>query len=198
MPFYTDHTEKELLRLLSEGDEKAFAELYTQYAPLVYRMVMKRVNSAELSNDITQDAFIKIWETRERLTDIRSFQAYLLTVSKNQSLDILRRASIDKQALAIVLNGYQLVSNRTEEDLRTAEYMEYLDKQLEQLSPQSREVFRLCRQEYKTYDEAAEILGISRNTVKKHLTKSMRILNEAVQRDLGITLSVLLTTIVIH
>ena len=50
---------------------------------------------------------------------------------------------------------------------------------------------RLCRQQHKTYEEAAEILGISRSTVKKHMIRSMSLLKEAVESELGIPLTVL-------
>jgi DNA-directed RNA polymerase specialized sigma24 family protein len=53
-------------------------------------------------------------------------------------------------------------------------------------------VFRLCRQQGMTYDETAELLGISRNAVKKHMVRTMRILSESVETDLGISLTLLL------
>jgi DNA-directed RNA polymerase specialized sigma24 family protein len=43
-----------------------------------------------------------------------------------------------------------------------------------------------------TYDETAELLGISRNAVKKHMVRTMRILSESVETDLGISLTLLL------
>jgi RNA polymerase sigma-70 factor (ECF subfamily) len=47
-------------------------------------------------------------------------------------------------------------------------------------------MFNLCRVQGKTYDEAAKLLGLSRNTVKKHMVSSMKVLKLAVQKDLGI------------
>jgi RNA polymerase sigma-70 factor (ECF subfamily) len=94
----------------------------------------------------------------------------------------------------VIINSYS-PSDSLEEELQTKDYLAYLQSILVTLSPQSREVFRLCRQEYKTYDEAAEILGISRSAVKKHMIKSMKVLGDAVKRDLGIPLGIFLTVL---
>jgi RNA polymerase sigma-70 factor (ECF subfamily) len=62
------------------------------------------------------------------------------------------------------------------------------------MTSQRLNVFRLCRQEGKTYDEAAAILGISRDTVKKHMVNSMRFIQDYVFRHGDILVAVLLVT----
>jgi RNA polymerase sigma-70 factor (ECF subfamily) len=59
------------------------------------------------------------------------------------------------------------------------------------MPPRTVEVFRLCRQQSKTYDEAAEELGITRDAIKKHMVRSMRVLKEAAEKELGVSFCLL-------
>ncbi|TCC99655.1 RNA polymerase sigma factor [Pedobacter hiemivivus] len=187
--------EIELLQLTANGDTNAFAKLYGHYKSLVYRFIYKYLKSPQLTDDLTQEIFLKIWETKEMLKDRVAFKSYLFTISRNHTLNFLKRSSIDQTAKNIILSNYVLTDS-LEEDLQTKDYLEYLQTILTSLTPQNREVFRLCRQEYKSYEEAAELLGISRNAVKKHMMKSMRVLGDAVKKDLGIPLAVFLALVI--
>lgn len=183
--------ETDLLYQTAGGNTSAFATIYSFYSPMVYRFIRRYLKSAELTDDLTQEIFIKIWEKREVLANQTSFKAYLFTVSKNHTLNFLKRAAIDTTAKNVILNSY-VRNDSVEEDFQTKDYLAYLQTILNKLSPQSRQVFKLCRQEYKSYDEAAEILGISRSAVKKHMIKSMKVLSNSVKNDLGIHLSLFL------
>lgn len=187
--------EMELLQQAATGDANAFARLYNHYRSLVYRFIYKYVKSPQLADDLSQEIFMKVWENNAALTDRQAFKSYLFTISRNHTLNFLKRAAIDTNAKSLILNSYT-PANSLEEDLHTKDYMEYLQSILSTLTPQSREVFRLCRQEFKSYDEAATILGISRSAVKKHMIKSMKMLGDAVKKDLGIPLGIFLTYLI--
>lgn len=183
--------ETSLIHQIAGGDADAFARVYCFYSPLIYRFILRYVKTTELADDLTQEIFIKIWERRESLIDQLSFKAYLFTVSRNHTLNFLKRITLDAKAKSVIFSSYRS-SDSVENDLLTKDYFAYLQTILDKLTPQSRQVFKLCRQEYKSYDEAAEILGISRSAVKKHMIKSMKILSTSVKIDLGIQLSLVL------
>lgn len=196
MMAYSEHADPELLSLLRDGDQAAFTAIYERYHQLVYRYLYKFLKSPDLSDDLGQEVFMKVWDGRAELPDLISVKAYLLVLSRNQALNFLRRAGVDQVAKAEILKNYPAAEPRAlENELEFADYKRYLEDILAKLSPQSREVFRLCRQEGRTYDETAELLGISRNTVKKHMVRTMKIVGDTVQRDLGISLSILLAIV---
>ena len=182
--------EEYLLRQLATDDQEAFASIYAHYRPIIYRFVYKYLKSSELSDDICQDVFIKVWENRNELSKIKSFKFYLLTIAKNSSFDLLKRAKIESRIEASIVRTYAQTNNAVEEDLQSKEYQRYLQHALTTLPKQSREVFSLCRQQDQTYEEAAQHLGISRNGVKKHMVKSMKILKCALEKDLGISFGI--------
>jgi RNA polymerase sigma-70 factor (ECF subfamily) len=187
--------EKLLLMRVSNGDNAAFSEIYNAYKPLAYRFVNKFLKSAPLSEEICQDVFLKIWEKKQEMLTIQSLKSYIFTLAKNQTFNLLKRSSLDRNIKAVIVSAYIQTENTIEDKLHADEYMRYIETILNTLPVQSREVFRLCRQLGKTYDEAAQELGISRSGIKKHMVRSMKVLKHHVQKDFGISLSVILALI---
>lgn len=72
------------------------------------------------------------------------------------------------------------------------DYMAELRKVYESLPAQTQEIFKLVKGEGKSYAEVAELLGISRNAVNKHVVRSNKAFKDAMENDLGISLSLLL------
>lgn len=188
--------EHALLQLVSAGDEKAFTVIYEHYYAGIYNFVRKYLKSDELSDDICQNVFLKIWEHREQLSVVLEFNAYAFTIAKRQSLDFLKRATIEQTAMNLILQSYPAQNNTVEEGHQYSEYMRFIDNVLSKLPPQSQQVFNLCRQQYKSYDEAAQILGISRNAIKKHMVRSMKVLRSAAESELGVSMSILLAFLI--
>ena len=195
MTTYGTYTDKELIALLKVGNNEAFTELYDRYHDGICRFVVRYLKSTELAEDICQNVFLKIWEQKEQSMQIIEFGAYVFTIAKRQSLDFLKRAAVEQTAMSVVLNNYRPLLNTIEDDHQTNEYMVFINKVLSDFPEQTRRVFHLCRQENRSYDEAAEILGISRHAIKKHMVRSMRILKDAAESEMGVTLSVLLAVI---
>ena len=185
----TFSNESILLDQIATGNEKAFNKLHDFYRPGIYRFIYKFIKSSELSNDICQEVFMKIWEERYTIQEINSFKSYLFTITRNYTFNFLKRAAIEDRIKAEVLKSYCLSTNYTEESLLTKEYQQFLQTVLDTLPPQSRTVFKLCRQQEKSYEEAAQILGVSNNAIKKHMVKSMKVIKFAVRKDMGIAFS---------
>lgn len=185
----------QLVALLQGGNEDAFAEIYSRYYPNIYKFVLRYLKSPALSEDICQNVFAKIWEQKAQLNEVRTFSAYLFTIAKRQSLDYLKRAANEQVAMGLIVQNYNQVSNDVEEAQRSKEYMAFIEEVLSRLPVPTQMAFRLCREEKKSYDEAAAILGISRNTVKKYMVHSMKVLKSSTEEEFGLTLSLILAVL---
>ncbi len=184
--------EIELIERISRNDEEAFLHIFNFYHHTILSFIKKYVHSADLASDLTQEVFVKIWERRERLTEVKSLRSYLYTVAKNHTLNTLKKAARSPEVMGEIVEAYFVGHNTTEEKLLNKEYFFYLNKALEELPERSREIFRLCREQKKTYEEVASIMGISRNAVKNHMVLSMKHLRKSVEGELGISLSILM------
>lgn len=176
-----------LLRDIALGDSKAFDEVYHRYYGEIRRYVLKFVKSADHTEDLCQEIFLKVWEKRETLPNLHSFRAYLFTVSKNRVLDFLRHAATERSVREEVISASLQHASHVEEALQSEEYQHYLQKVLRELSPRDQEVFRLCREMEHTYDEAAEVLGISRNAIKKHMVKAIKYIKYSACKSFGLS-----------
>lgn len=188
MPVKPIYDEKILLRQLAGSDEHAFYALYEHYYAGVLQFVLKFVKSRLLAEDLTQEVFLKIWEHREKLSDIAAFKGYLFIVARNHTLSSLKKAFRFQEALGVILDDYTRLRSDTEEELLQKEYMLFLQKKLESLSPRTREIFIQCRQQGRTYEEVAVAMGISRNAVKNHMVSAMKMLRLAADKELGMSL----------
>jgi RNA polymerase sigma-70 factor (ECF subfamily) len=184
--------EKDLLLEVAGGDQKAFGKIYGIYHPLISKVVLKFVKSPDLTNDLTQEIFIKIWDIRKELVHINSFKAYLIITASNHVLNFLKRASREAIAKGEILKHYRQYEESIEDKLASQEYLQFIDNVLNSLPPQTREVFRICREENKSYDEVASVLGITRNTVKKHIVRANKEFRDALEKNSDIHLKLLI------
>ncbi|MDN3582407.1 RNA polymerase sigma-70 factor [Mucilaginibacter flavus] len=189
------YDDQELLQKMIAGDELAFARLFGKYKGFIYHFVMKYVNAPLLAEDLTQEVFIKMWENRNNLNGVASFKSYLFTTAKNHTLNSMKVAFRSEAALGLVVNGFIAERNNTEDDLLHKEYLDFLRRTLETLPPRTREIFKMCREQEKTYDEVAQELGISRNAVKNHMVASMKVLSFSLKKEFGISLGIFLAIV---
>jgi len=162
-------SEIELVKLVSTGNERAFRYLYITYHQLLRTHVYRLTESSELADEIVQDVFLKIWNNREILAGINNFKGYLFILSKNYTIDFLRKHIRQ----TILHQKWESEEGQTfkEEDLDGGvnNYYGLLDEAIDQLPPQQKKVYLLSRHEHLKYVEIAGQLGISRETVKTYL-----------------------------
>lgn len=166
--------EKELLSAMADGDERAFEALYDTYFRHVYRFVLGYVKSPNLTDDIVQEVFVKVWEKRATLASVALFQPYLYAMAKNQTLNQLRSISRSKASQQELLQHYVFSDRNTEHTIQNKEYQAFIDKAYQQLSPAAQKVFSLCRESQMSYDEVAKEMGFSRHAVKKYMMQAMK------------------------
>src|SRR5918995_6356859 len=82
----------ELVTRAQQGDQTAFASLYEQYSPLVYRFLRRRLDGAdEVVEDLTEDVFVKVYEKLDRYVERGlPFTAWLYRIAHNHLVDYLR------------------------------------------------------------------------------------------------------------
>ena len=186
-----------LLDAVVAGDGVSFSRIYDYYEPGVRTYVLRLVKIPELADDLVQEIFIKLWETRQTLPEVKCFSAFLFTIARNHSLNSLQAISRSNEALPELIRHFQ--THRVDDETLDKDYLRFIEKALTSISPRSREVFRLCREQTMSYEQAAAELGISRNAVKKHMVAVMRNLREAAARELGFSIDgfILLATLLV-
>jgi RNA polymerase sigma-70 factor (ECF subfamily) len=177
-----------------EGDESAFTSIYRQYHPALYIYLLRFCKIPDLAEDLVHDVFLKIWEVKHRINPALPFTGYLYRIARNHAYKTIQKLAHDESLQEQLLQTLEASgSGLPEQAVREKEYDRLFHEALGRLGPQRLNVFRLCRQEGKSYDEAAAILGISRNAVKKHMVLSMRFIHNYIYRHGDLLLALLLT-----
>lgn len=192
MPTENEFEEKELLERLKNNDDDAFKEIYRHYREPLYHFIIRFVKLPSSADDILQDTFLKIWEIRQRINPSLSFKAYLYRISRNLVYKYLKKMAANEAIQVCTMYHFQPGMADAEGLLQWKQYQEKMNEAVSRLSPKREKVFRLCREQNKSYDEVAKELGISRNTVKEHMVLAMKSISEYLKINSEIPLSLLI------
>lgn len=170
--------EKELLLRLRDGNKTAFEQLYRIYSKRIFINTLKMVKDEDEAQEILQDVFIRIWKNRENIDTGKTFQSYLFSVAQNLVRDFFRRAALDRKMQAVLIAQSTELYDHIESNLYFKESTALLESAIEALPLQRQRIYTLCKIEGKSYDEVAEIMGITVSTVGNQLVKANRSVKE--------------------
>lgn len=195
MPVLSLIDERELLIKLGDGEETAFNTLYQQYANKIYSRLLKLTQSEQLADELLQDTFIILWNKRHTINPDLSIKSWLYKVAENEVYQLYRKIARDKKLQDHIVSTFIETYSHTEEGLFYKESQDLLNKAIEQLSPQRKEAFKLCRIEGMSYQEAATQMGVSVSTVSNHLVQATGIVRNYIfqsQERMALLVSILL------
>ena len=160
-------SDSDQLIMVAAGNELALKQLFLKYHQQLGTHIFRITNSMELAEEIVQDVFLKIWMNREALSEVHNFKAYLFVISKNHTLNCLRKLSRERHHLNICEEKYTMSLTSDNGDLNS--YHNILDEAIDRLPPQQQRVYLLSRHERLRYAEVADKMNISHESVKKYL-----------------------------
>jgi RNA polymerase sigma-70 factor (ECF subfamily) len=167
-----DQKTKDLASRLRKDDINAFNTLYWKYHAAVYANALKLIKDPVIAEDIVQEVFVTVWGKRHTIDPEQDLAGWLFVISYHKTIDQLKRKL--KEALAhkninISIEDHSILVNA---DLKE-EQLTAIEEAIDQLSPQKRKVFELCKVQGRTYKKAAEELHISKYTVKEYLSEAL-------------------------
>jgi RNA polymerase sigma-70 factor (ECF subfamily) len=104
----------------------------------------------------------------------------------------------DEAAVREMIRHYPNSQNLAEEKLLSKEYRQWIQHMLQTLPVQTRRVLELCRDQDMSYEEAAMVLKISRNAVKKHMVRANKVFKSSFKHLLGISIKLLVMLLTVH
>src|ERR1700744_4035388 len=106
MAKFTALSDAELIDLLRSDNGAALGEIYERYHRSLYGFLYKFLKSPELTEDLTQEVFMKLWDGRLQLPALVSAKSFLFTAGRNHAFNFLKRAATDRNAKAEILRHY--------------------------------------------------------------------------------------------
>ncbi|KKB53011.1 RNA polymerase sigma-70 factor [Parabacteroides sp. HGS0025] len=191
-----EKTDIELVNLLTQDNEAAFSELYIRNKDKLYYFCLNLLKSKEDANDIVQEIFTRIWESRNFINPDLSFSSFLYTIARNRILNYFRSVDIDLKVKSILAQRDPVEEDIIESNLIYTEYQKILKGAIEALPPQRKKIFNMSREDNMTHKEIAAQLGISVNTVQEHISESLRFIKKHFNKHTDLSLSLLLYLII--
>lgn len=162
----------DLASRLRNDDIDAFNILYWEYHAAVYSNALKLIKDPAIAEDIVQEVFITLWGKRHAIDPEQDLPGWLFVVSHHKTVDQLKRKlkqALVQKNLSISREDHSIIVNT---DLKE-EQLNAIEQAMDQLSPQKRKVFELCKVQGRTYKKAAEEMHISKYTVKEYLSEAI-------------------------
>lgn len=158
------------------GDPRAFGELYQMYRKPALRFCLILLKDEAEAENVLHEVFLKIWERREQINPELNFNSYLFTCLRNYAFDHFKRLEKDRRLREQYLR--QMTEYLPDEQEDKNEQFEFLDEVVGSLSEKRKQVLLLNVYDGKSYQEIAELMHISKNTVKNQLVKARQILRD--------------------
>ncbi|MCK4854381.1 MAG: sigma-70 family RNA polymerase sigma factor [Bacteroidales bacterium] len=159
-----------------EGDRNAFAYLVDKYKTMVYSLALRLVKDREEAEEISQDSFIKAYQSLASFKGKAKFSSWLYRIVYNTAISKLRqqpagRVSLDESNIADTL----YIENKQNYDaLSAGERKKYLEKALDSLDMDEKMLVILYYYEERDLDEIATIAGLTKTNTKVKLYRARK------------------------
>jgi RNA polymerase sigma-70 factor (family 1) len=178
MSEYANLSDNELYALTDQSIEEAFTVLYQRYWKRMLYKALQKLESETDAEEVVQDAFIDLWNSRHRIRIQYSFHTYIAAIVKYK---IMAKMAANKKVLyrsAGDISSFSIADNSTQEWLAYDDLREEFEQAVKGLPEKCRLVFRMSRVEEKSDREIAAELGVSQKTVEAHKSKALKALGK--------------------
>ena len=144
--------------------------------PKLYRFALALTKRTDEAEDVVQEVGMKLWERRSELVEVRSFEAYAMSATRNRSLDYNRSPRSRTDELKETLDATH--EQTPYKSLEQADMVAFIRQLIERLPEQQQTIIRLRDIEGYELDEIAEILGMNDSTVRVNLSRARQKIRE--------------------
>ncbi|WP_165500339.1 RNA polymerase sigma factor [Pedobacter psychroterrae] len=181
MPEYSILSDKELVKHIASGDKIAFSALYRRHWKELFGTASRVLRSEDQAEDVVQDVFLSLWDRRTSVDITGNVLAYLHTGIKYRSLNIIQKNVFERDYVQLLVETIERSEQwNAQELLQLKELQQSVNLVIGRMPTKMRAVYQLSRDKYFTHQQIADELGISKETVKKHIQHALQMLKEAI------------------
>tara|TARA_R110002049_G_scaffold58385_2_gene158871 strand:+ start:4712 stop:5317 length:606 start_codon:yes stop_codon:yes gene_type:complete len=165
-----------------EGDRRAFEYYFKAYNNSIVGFGIQFIRDKDKARSIAQDAFIKLWENREKVQKINGIQSFLYTSVKTDCLNLIRHNKVVRKYESKKLHereislNTEILNSLNFDPLTFSELQSLIEKSIEELPDKCKLVFVKKRFENKKNKEIADELGITLKAVEANITRATKFL----------------------
>ncbi len=168
--------EKNILKDISNGDAKAFEDLFKSFFSELTFYAIRFVEDMETAEEIVQDIFFNIWDNRTKISINTSVKSYLYTTVKNTCLNLIKHKKVENKYREYFSRSLQSDELNEETWIKADDLHSKITTAINKLPEQRRKIFMMSRFEELTYKEIANKLSISIKTVENQMGSALKFL----------------------
>ena len=177
-------SDEDLLYKMADDDQAAFTSLYRRHWEALFITTVRVIGNREDTEDIIQEVFASLWNRRKTLNLTGPLAGYLHVSVKYKAISYIDRNITRRHYLAVLGKAAETGAPASPEVLlRVKEVQQLIQTVIENMPPKMQEVFQLSRREHLSHKEIAARLGISEETVKKHIQHALQLLRSAMGKS---------------
>lgn len=175
-------SDEDVTAAFSGGQPDALTLVYERFGPLVYSIALRSLGARPDAEDVTQQAFVSAWRSRDTFDRRRgTLGGWLVTITRNKVADALRERQRDSRVLLQVAGGAAVTAPEATSD-RVVDRIVLADE-LAQLPESQRLVMVLAFYSDLTHEKIAHVLGLPLGTVKSHIRRGLQRLRSRLEAD---------------
>jgi len=185
--------DSELINKAKNGDAKAYEGLLKKYKNSVYNLVYRMVRDVQEAEDLTQEAFIKAFNSLALFNEEYAFSTWLYKIATNNCIDFFRKRKLQTYSLdkPIQYKDSEIQHEIPDPDLNpeksilARERSSMIQEAIETLPEKYYTAIVLRHNDEKSYEEIAEILELPLGTVKARIFRAREMLNKVLKERLS-------------
>lgn len=166
--------DKELVNKLQNNEIEAFDILFRRYCDKLFRFSFSLLKEEEISKEIVQETFYRIWEIRRQIDSNKSFKSFLFSISYHLIIDELRLRMKDQEYRNFITRYF---GEQSDKQVSTIDYQTIenkIKKAVEELPLKRKQIYHLSRNNGLSHKEIAKKLGITTKTVENQINLSLK------------------------
>ncbi|MBO9729561.1 MAG: sigma-70 family RNA polymerase sigma factor [Chitinophaga sp.] len=169
----------DLYHRVANGDEAAFRRLLEIHTPQLLAMATRITGSVAVADDLVQDTFLKVWITRDQLTDVIYPAAWIKKICFFLAVNYVRRQTVRDKVMAEVAPQQESV----EAPIDFQQLLQLVNKAVAQLPEKQQQIYRLSREQGLSIPEIAIHMDLAVSTVKNLLVMALKSIRQFLQKS---------------
>lgn len=167
------------------GEREALDALFLRYYPALLTYLTYQLRNEAAAEDIVQTVFFELWERRANFRPERGVRTYLFGAARHRMLNAIRGEQRAVRHAEQFARDEVAVSDAPDVALERHDLYARVHEALSTLPPRGREVIALVREQGLSYQEAADVMGVSVNTIKTQLSRAITVLRHLIGPVVG-------------
>ncbi len=169
-----------LYKRLKNKDHEALKEFYFEVQPQIFYFLFRLTSNKSIAEELTQEAFVKLWQAIDRIDPHKSVKAYLFKIARNLAINEMTRMkpTVEYEDENFLVQYSQKLNN----DIDHLFLLDDFQKAINTLPERCKTTFLLNRISGFDYCEIGEIMNVSLQTVKNQMSKALSVLRSRLSR----------------